>query len=265
MSSSVRPYVVPMDGNNVPVQRPLIPSPFVPYQCKNCRHVNVFAKVEPELIKKYLAPTPFEYVDNTILVYISDFKNTDSHNGSNYGFWDAGLVIPGRYKDTVGGVFLFEYEDVDFSIAAGRELWGYPKKYADVSMAESLDRVVCSAKKDGIEIIHLELDLSSECTVKKPDTKFAPHLLLHTFPNDIGPGILYQRVIGRDTNPDFVTKYLKTCNASMVLKNCGADPLDEFASAEVICGTFQKGDYFATEENGWSFYLGTTVEPPTVK
>ena len=128
-----------------------------------------------------------------------------------------------------------------------------------------MDRVVCSAVKNGIEIIHLELDLKGECTAEKPATKFAPHLLLHTFPNDIGPGILYQRVIGRDTNPDFVTKSMKVCNASMVLKNCGVDPLDEFASAEVICGTFQKGDYYATAENGWSFYLGTTVAPPAAE
>ena len=262
MNGNIRPFIVPADGNNVPVQRPLIPSPFVPYKCKNCRHVNVFARAEPELIKKYLEPTPFEYVDNTILLYISDFKNTDHTDGCTHGFWDAGLVVPGKYKDTVGGVFLFEYEDVDWSIAAGRELWGYPKKYADISMQESLDKVVCSAVKDGIEIIHLELDLVNECKTEKPATKFAPHLLLHTFPNDIGPGILYQRVIGRDTNPDFVTKSLQTCNASMVLRNCGVDPLDEFASAEVICGTFQKGDYYATEENGWSFYLGTTIQPP---
>ncbi|WP_346690517.1 acetoacetate decarboxylase family protein [uncultured Cloacibacillus sp.] len=257
-----RPFTIRELGNNVPVQNPLIPTPFVPYQCKNCRHVNVFARTEPELVQKYLAPTPFEYVDNTILLYISDFKNTNSSDGCSHGFWDAGLVVAGRYGDTIGGVFLFEYEDVDWSIAAGRELWGYPKKYADISMSESIEKVVCSAVKDGIEIIHLELDLLHEAKQKQPDTKFSPHLLLHTFPNDIGPGILYQRVIGRDTTPDYITKSFQVCNASMVLKNCGVDPLDEFASAEVICGTFQKGDYYATEKNGWSFYLGTTVPAP---
>ena len=79
MNGNIRPFIPQTNGNNVPVQRPLIPTPFVPYKCKNCRHVNIFAKADPEIIKKYLEPTPFEYVDNTILLYISDFKNTVSY------------------------------------------------------------------------------------------------------------------------------------------------------------------------------------------
>ena len=112
-----RPYAI-QNGNNVPLSSPLIPTPFVPYQCADCRHVNVFCRAEPDLIKKYLENTPFEYAGNTVLIYISDFTNTDV-----CPFWDCGIVIQAKYKDIVGGYFLFEYEDQDYSIAAGRELW----------------------------------------------------------------------------------------------------------------------------------------------
>lgn len=96
-----RPYEI-QNGNNVPVSSPLIPTPFVPYQC------------------------------------------------------------PARFRDTVGGYFLFEYEDQDYSIAAGRELWGYPKKYADILMTEETGKVTAKAVKNKKETMRLELDLTEE-------------------------------------------------------------------------------------------------------
>ena len=56
-----RPYEI-QHGNNAPVHAPLIPSPFVPYHCSDNRTATVYVEVEPEVIKKYLEPTPFEYV-----------------------------------------------------------------------------------------------------------------------------------------------------------------------------------------------------------
>lgn len=248
-----RPFIIEK-GNNVPVHSPLIPTPFVPYQCPNCRHLNVYGKVEPQLVKKYLKNTPFEYVDNTVLLYISDFTNTDVCS-----FWDCGVVIPARYKDVVGGYFIFEYEDQDYSIAAGRELWGYPKKYADISMTETSNMLLATAVKNGREIMRLELDLTLPYKGKLIETKFTPHLLLPTVPNGDKPGIFSQRVMARDTSPDFKTRKLENYEAKVNLRHAFGDPLDEFASMDVLYGTFQKGEYFATEEHGWAKVLDVII------
>lgn len=248
-----RPYVV-QNGNNVPIHAPLIPSPFVPYQCPNNRSVTVFGRIDPEIIKKYLEPTPFDYVDNVIMVYIQDFTNTD-----RCSFWDCGIVVSAKYKDVVGGYFLFEYEDQDYSIAAGRELWGYPKKYADINLVEHTDKYVATAVKNGREIIRMELDKKEKCNVQQPDTKFLPHLLLHCVPNGDKPGLFSKRVMARDTSPDFKTRISKVYNATLTLRCVGEDALDEFAPVEIICGTFKEGEYFATEENGWAKVLETLI------
>ena len=248
-----RPYAI-QNGNNVPLSSPLIPTPFVPYQCADCRHVNVFCRAEPDLIKKYLENTPFEYAGNTVLIYISDFTNIDV-----CPFWDCGIVIQAKYKDIVGGYFLFEYEDQDYSIAAGRELWGYPKKYADISMVEESNKVTAKAIKNGRETIRLELDLTAEYMGALSSAPFVPHLLLHTVPNGDKPGIFSQRVMTRDTTPDFQTRTIKSYEAKICLRNVGVDPLDEFASMEVLYGTYQVGEYFATEENGWAKVIDTII------
>jgi len=248
-----RPYEVE-DGNNVPVHSPLIPTPFVPYQCSNNRAVAVYSKVDPEVIKKYLEKTPFEYVDNTVMFYIQDFTNTD-----RCSFWDCGVVVSAKYKDIYGGYFIYEYENEDYAIAAGRELWGYPKKYAEINLVEHTDKIVATAVKNGIEIIRMELDKNTLCTDQKPDTKLIPHLLLHTVPNGNKPGIFSQRVMSRDTSPDFKTRVCKPMKATLSLRPVVNDALDEFASAEIICGTYTVGEYFASEENGWAKVLDTLI------
>lgn len=241
-----RPYEI-QHGNNAPVHAPLIPSPFVPYHCSDNRTATVYVEVEPEVIKKYLEPTPFEYVDNIIMIYVQDFTNTDI-----CPFWDCGIVCTARYKDIVGGYFLFEYEDKDYSIAAGRELWGYPKKYAKINLVEHIDKYVATAVKNGTEIIRMELDKTKETKGLKPDSKFLPHLLLPTVPNGDKPGIFSQRVMTRDTSPDFEVWYSKEMEATLTLRCEGLDALDEFAHGKVICGTYNTGQYHATEENGWA-------------
>lgn len=248
-----RPFEI-RRGNNVPVHAPLIPTPFVPYRCENCRHLNIYGKAAPQLIQKYLSGTPFEYVDDMVLLYISDFTNTDV--GS---FWDCGIVVHARYKEVTGGYFLFEYEDQDYSIAAGRELWGYPKKYADISMTETSGAVTASAVKNGREIIRLELDLSKPFEGERESVPFTPHLLLPTVPNGDKPGIFSQRVMSRDTSPDFKTRKMGAYQAKANLRCAEGDPLDEFSSMEILCGTFQEGEYFATEENGWAKVLDVII------
>jgi len=242
------------DGNNVPVHSPLFPTPFVPYKCSNNRTVTVYAKVREEVARKYLEGTPFEYVDNTAMFYIQDFTNTDKCS-----FWDCGIVISAKYKDIYGGYFVYEYENEDYAIAAGRELWGYPKKYAEINMIEHTDKIVATAIKNGREIIRIELDKTNEIESNKPDTKFLPHLLLHTVPNGDGPGIYSQRILARDTSPDFKTREFKTYKATLTLRPVVNDALDNFATAEIICGTYTVGEYFATEENGWAKVIDTII------
>lgn len=237
-------------GSNVPVQSPLIPDPFVPYQCKNNRTITALARVDKEVLIKYLAPTPFEYVDNIIAITISDFGNCDK--GS---FLDCAVVVPAKYNDVIGGHYLFEYENEDFAIAAGRELWGYPKKYAELYLEEREDKVVAKAIKKGKEIISLEFDRKSE-EVSLPTPTLTPHLNLQTVPHPEGKGILYQNVIARDTTPDFEMKFEENGSIQVKLGGDPTTPLEDFSSLEVLGGTYKVGDFYATEENGWGKIIG---------
>lgn len=231
------------DGNNMPIQAPLIPDPFVPYNCPQNANLMIVCRTDKAILDKYLAPTPFAAIDDRYVVYVSDFSRCDT-----IPFMDTGIIVPVRWGDRTGGYFLFEYEDDDSAIAAGRDLWGYPKKYAEIQFEESETAVRSRTIRRGETIMELSCDLTRP--VEFEPVVITPHLNIHVQPGPDGR-ILNKRVIERDTSPDFELESERTGTAEVTLRGLPSDPLDELQPKEVLGASFVTGCFHATEENGW--------------
>lgn len=242
-------------GNNMPVQSPLIPDPFVPYQCKNNRILYVVCRGHRRVIDRYLKPTPFESVDDRYIVSIADFSQCDKAQ-----FMDAAIVLPVRFRNRLGGYYLFEYENNDAAIAAGRDLWGYPKKYAEITMTRRGHVVAGKAVRHGKAIMEVSVDLSKPRALV-PRLKLTPHYNMHVQPRPDGPGYAAMRIIERDTSPDFVLKSERFGAGRLSLRGLATDPLHEFQPIEILGGGLVTGDFHATEANGWGRVIAT-FKPP---
>lgn len=236
-------------GNNMPIQAPLIPDPFVPYHCKDNVMGYVICRGEESRIRALLEPSLFDYASDLYMVEISDFTNTDVTS-----FMDAAIVLPVRYKNILGGCYLFEYEDNDRAIAAGRDLWGYPKKYANIELRQENDIIYGKASRHGTTSCSFVLH-TSDLLNNVPELKLTPHLNMHVLPRSDGPGTFMTRVIARDTSPDFVLKSKITCRAEIELVSTAEDPWGALGLVEVLGGGVLRGDFHATEENGWGKVL----------
>lgn len=251
------PYKEP---NNMPLNAPLYRSVAVPYECAENRTLTVVCETDEKSIKEELAPTPFEFVTNRFTVYISDFSNVRSPVYGACPFMDAGIIIPARFKDIVGAYYSYEYEDQDYSICAGRERWGYPKKYGKIHLEEKGEKISGTVERFGVKIIDVRCELIPK--VKEvPIPTMYPHLLLQVIPRAEGPGIFLKRVIIRDTSPDFKTKTKKFGQASVSLGKVeaggGGDPLNHLTPTKVLGAVYTIGHFFATEEHGWGKVLAT--------
>jgi len=255
-----RPYKV-QNGTNIPIQAPLYDSPFVPYSIPEMPTLSVYCKAAPGIIEKYLEPTPFEYTSSDFAVSISNMMNTEHSNG---GFWDIAIVVPIKYKNKYGGYYLFEYEQDDYCVVAGRELWGYPKKMANGFLEEKDNKILGTATKNGVEILRLEMDLNKQVQGVIPPLVLTPHINLQVIPNCDGR-VLLKRVISRDTTPDFVTKRKVQGFGLAKFKGILNNPLDEFTPVKVYGAVYTVGDYFATEENGWAKVLDVLYVDPSIK
>jgi acetoacetate decarboxylase len=83
-------------------------------------------------------------------------------------FMEAGLLIqclfdnPETKEEEVGVYFAYNYVDTDVAQAAGREIWGYPRKRADISLDWKGDTLTGTAKRDGVTLLKATCTLDDE-------------------------------------------------------------------------------------------------------
>lgn len=238
------------NANNMPLQAPLIPDPFVPYECPGNRSLNAICQGDPDILSQYLENTPFTLNGDRFLVYVSDFTHC-----RKAPFMDAGIVIPVRFGEREGGYFLFEYEDNDAAIAAGRDLWGYPKKFGTIELTEHEGGASASVVRHGVPLITIDCRFDG---VEAEPLKTTPHLNIHIQPAPDGT-ILNKRVIARDTSPDFRLTSSRWGSADVTLGSLATDPISPLGPVKVLAANYAVGDFFATEENGWGKTIANLV------
>lgn len=237
------------NGNNVPVHAPLFDDPFVPYRCPGNATLSVYCRGDRGKLEQHLAHTPFELASDIFLVYISDFTRCDK-----VAFMDAGIMLPIVFQGRKGGYVLYEYENDDAAMAAGRELWGYPKKYAQIHLQSAEDRVWGHVERKGRRIFEIEATFAVPLEI--PPLKLAPHFNIKVTPAPDG-GIEARKIIERDTSPDFVTSSLRTGAGKATLAGCKADPFDLLGDFESVAASFVVGDFLASELHGWGKVVQT--------
>lgn len=96
-----------------------------PYRFINREYLTITYETDIDLLRA-LVPAPLEVVEP--LVKFEFMKMPDSTGFGDYT--EAGQVIPVRYKGIMGGYTHAMFLDDQPPIAAGREIWGFPKKLA---------------------------------------------------------------------------------------------------------------------------------------
>jgi acetoacetate decarboxylase len=100
--------------------------PAGPYRFIDREFLVITYETDPELIREQL-PEPLEAIEQP-LVHYEWIKMPDSSGFGSYT--ESGMVIPARLRGEEVNFVAQMYLDDDPPIAAGREIWGFPKKYA---------------------------------------------------------------------------------------------------------------------------------------
>ena len=100
--------------------------PAGPYRFIDREFLVITYETDADLIRAQL-PEPLEPIDRP-LVHYEWIKMPDSSGFGSYT--ESGMVIPARLRGEEVNFVMQMYLDDDPPIAAGREIWGFPKKYA---------------------------------------------------------------------------------------------------------------------------------------
>lgn len=113
-----------LDTPSMPATSPSYP--FGPYRFIDREYFIITYESDPEAVREAL-PEPLEPMPES-LVYYEWIRMPDSSGFGNYT--ESGVVIPCMYDGERCNFTAQMYLDDDPPIVAGREIWGFPKKYA---------------------------------------------------------------------------------------------------------------------------------------
>src|SRR5581483_4733739 len=172
----------------LPEGSPLYPT--LPYVYEQYRRLSVYFRAPEEAVRQIL-PAPLEYVSDVAEAFILSVPQVSGL----VPYSEGGIVVTARYRDIVGGHVAYEYVENDDSLAAGREIWGYPKKLAAVGYREGGERVEGSLRRRGVRILNAEAVLDGS-PIQPPG--LLPRLVVRRIPRVDGPGLVLGQVILND-------------------------------------------------------------------
>jgi len=124
--------------------------PEPPIYYRNNNMITILFRTNPEILKE-LVPSPLiPNSNNLAFVYVGDFHMDVPIAGK---YREAGLGVPVTFKETVGDFYVSLYLDSALAITAGREIWGWPKKDAEITYSVSRGVVQVSVSRGGISLI----------------------------------------------------------------------------------------------------------------
>ncbi len=122
-------------GFTNPVVSPLYGKP--PLVWKDMRVQLVVYETDIENVRRVI-PDPLEARTNVVITWISEFE-LGTTQGS---FKEMAVYVQVKFKDYQGDYEPFLYVNTSLPLTAGREIWGYQKKMADINLAFDQEAVV---------------------------------------------------------------------------------------------------------------------------
>jgi acetoacetate decarboxylase len=208
-----------------------------PYRFVNREYFIIRYRTDPEALRP-LVPEQLEIVEP--VVNYEFIRMPDSTGFGDYT--ESGQVIPVRYQGRDGSYTHQMFLNDHPPIAGGREIWGFPKKLAQPTLAVETDTLVGTLDYGSVRIAtgtmgykHRALDLAAEAEKLR-----APHYLLKVIPHvDGGPRICE---LVRFHLEDVTVKGAWTGPASLQLCPHALAPIADLPVLEVISAKHMVAD-----------------------
>lgn len=219
----------------LPEYSPLYPT--LPYYYEDYEKLSVFCRSDIEMLTKFI-PKEFEVASDVFEVFV--LKNNIIDGLDVYD--EGGVVIPVKYKDIEGACVVFEYVTTDDSLCAGREIWGYPKKLAEVTFAENETEFSGTITRKGKKIIDIRI-LKEDASFPIPS--MSPRLQVKRLPHPENSGTDINKIIKNELENNNIKKKFYG-NATLQMEESEYDPLSKLNVKEIIGGLYVQGEFTLT-------------------
>ncbi len=179
------------DKSAKPKRKDFIPSPIfsppyppLPHHFRDVHTIQILCRAPKGAIKRALAKPLEPSGDGDVFVLLLGWTPDVENQGFNVH--EIAINAPVLYNKKPGNTTLIEYIDSDMGLIAGREIYGWPKKMADITWTKTATGWTITAKKlkdqKSLPLMKIEYKISQTTpAVKWPD--MGPIFLVRRIPN----------------------------------------------------------------------------------
>lgn len=209
---------------SMPAASPMFPSP--PFKYQGCRQATVLFKTTAEALTR-LVPAPLQpNPDQLIGVYYSLLTVREPAVTT---YKEVGTLIPVVLGKIFGLYTAHMYLDTTVGIVCGREIWGFPKKEAEISFTEDGGAVATVVSRNGAPLI--KASMRPEIAVKDiPPNPYQAMFTLKVIPS-----------VKRDAPPDVlqltstpVVRQVAELHTGPATIELSSSPLDQLGDVPVL-------------------------------
>lgn len=180
---------LPMDaGYAMPAHKAYYPP--LPTYYRDVKFQLVYFKADPAKLREFI-PEPLEPKPDGLCVAFG----IDVPFSSSYGpFHESGLMIQVDFKGQSGFFNTHLYLDNVPAICSGRERWGAPKEFAEVTFEQHDNMIVCRTIRAGEAIMTITSELGAP-TNPESMTPMFPSYRLKLIPSAEGPRPAIKQIV----------------------------------------------------------------------
>jgi acetoacetate decarboxylase len=209
-----------------------------PFTYENNRTLAITFKTSPDVLRA-LVPEPLVVnADNLMTIYVGELHVVDPKQISYY---EAGIMIPASYERDKGCYMPVLYLDKVLPITIGREVFGYPKFQAKLSMEIEAGVVHASVMSEGTSLIDATLHMGAPI----PPTALSPRsvFLMKTVPSVTGGSMYDVKRLTTAVLRDEMNSEMRPGKATLRLGSTASDPLGMIPVLEVVSGVYYIGGF----------------------
>ncbi len=205
------------------------------------RGISAVYRTDPEIIAKVL-PLPLQPTDEPLATV------SVSHIGASntlQPFGAAGLAVAAQYEGIVGSYPLTMPMSTDSAVIFGRELYGEPKKVAEIDVQRDGDSIVGTVQRYDITYLEIRGDVVESVEPGESNEssrfyfKFMPAPDGKGFDND--PVLVRVRHTGR-------SRLIERLDGEVILRESPHDPVVDVPVRELLSVTYSEGDTYTHGE-----------------
>lgn len=209
-----------------------------PFTYEDNRTLAITFKTSADVLR-VLVPEPLVVnADNLMTIYVGELNAV---HPKQISYYEAGVMIPASYGSDKGCYMPVLYLDKILPITIGREVFGYPKFQADLSMEVKDGVVHASVMSEGTSLIDATLHMGAPI----PPRAFSPRstFLMKAVPSVTG-GSMYDvkhlttAVLRDEQNTD-----VRPGKATIRLGSTESDPLGGIPVLEIVSGVYYIGGF----------------------